>query len=143
MTTGARTRVRTARRTACGAALLLAITALPTSTVAAAADTSHIEGQLASGATYMMDVPASWNGTVRRSPAERNAPARTCSAHRPSPLVPTACLEERTTTVNSGGSPPQRRLERKTSPQVRATSAPQAPSLPKLRARVRFSSPAP
>ncbi|MFI7499819.1 alpha/beta hydrolase family protein [Streptomyces sp. NPDC049687] len=64
MTTGARTRVRTARRTACAAALLLAVTALPTSTVAAAADTSHIEGQLASGATYMMDVPASWNGTV-------------------------------------------------------------------------------
>ncbi|MDX3233551.1 alpha/beta hydrolase family protein [Streptomyces sp. ME19-01-6] len=64
MTTGARTRVRTACRTACAAALLLAATSLPASTVAVAADTSHIEGRLASGATYMMDVPASWNGTV-------------------------------------------------------------------------------
>ncbi|WAU83058.1 hypothetical protein O1Q96_27245 [Streptomyces sp. Qhu-G9] len=66
MTTGARVRTtpRTARRTACAAALLLAVTALPASSVAAAADTSHIEGRLASGATYMMDVPDSWNGTV-------------------------------------------------------------------------------
>ncbi|MFC8194323.1 alpha/beta fold hydrolase [Streptomyces sp. NPDC060006] len=66
MTNGTRVRTtsRTARRTACAAALLLAVTALPASSVAAAADISHIEGRLASGATYMMDVPASWNGTV-------------------------------------------------------------------------------
>ncbi len=55
---------RTARRTACAAALLLAVTALPTAAAAAPATTSHIEGQLPSGATYLMDVPADWNGTV-------------------------------------------------------------------------------
>ncbi|MFI6929759.1 alpha/beta hydrolase family protein [Streptomyces sp. NPDC050287] len=55
---------RTARRTACAAALLLAVTALPTTAAAAPAATSHIEGQLPSGATYMMDVPTGWNGTV-------------------------------------------------------------------------------
>ncbi|MFE9649322.1 hypothetical protein ACFYO0_35455 [Streptomyces sp. NPDC006365] len=27
-------------------------------------DTTHVEGRLPSGATYMMDVPADWNGTV-------------------------------------------------------------------------------
>ncbi|WLW53067.1 alpha/beta hydrolase family protein [Streptomyces sp. YU58] len=65
MTTGTRTRTRTrtARRTACAAALLLALTALPTTAVAAD-DTGHIEGRLPSGATYVMDVPAGWNGTV-------------------------------------------------------------------------------
>ncbi|MGW2379918.1 alpha/beta hydrolase family protein [Streptomyces sp. NPDC001658] len=62
MTTG--TRNRTARRTACAAALLLALTAVPTSAVAAPADPVHVEGRLPSGATYAMDVPASWNGTV-------------------------------------------------------------------------------
>ncbi|TLS46582.1 hypothetical protein FE633_07695 [Streptomyces montanus] len=57
---------RTARRTACAAALLLAVTTLPTSAAAATATatTGHIEGQLPSGATYMMDMPAAWNGTV-------------------------------------------------------------------------------
>ncbi|MFG2133893.1 alpha/beta hydrolase family protein [Streptomyces sp. NPDC048751] len=59
-----RTRTRTARRTACTAALLLAVTAVPTSAAAAPSDPSHVEGRLASGATYMMDVPAAWNGTV-------------------------------------------------------------------------------
>ncbi|MEU0069782.1 alpha/beta fold hydrolase [Streptomyces sp. NPDC006332] len=59
------TRTPTARRTACAAALLLAVTALPTAAAAApATTTSHVEGQLPSGATYMMDVPADWNGTV-------------------------------------------------------------------------------
>ncbi|GAA3780100.1 alpha/beta hydrolase family protein [Streptomyces phyllanthi] len=58
------TRARAARRTACAAALLLAVTALPTSTAAATDAASHVEGQLPSGATYMMDVPAAWNGTV-------------------------------------------------------------------------------
>ncbi|MEU3610740.1 prolyl oligopeptidase family serine peptidase [Streptomyces sp. NPDC006872] len=54
---------RTCTRTALVAALLLAVTALP-ATTATAADTSHVEGRLPSGATYMMDVPAAWNGTV-------------------------------------------------------------------------------
>ncbi|BBC31939.1 Aromatic ring-opening dioxygenase LigA [Streptomyces graminofaciens] len=54
----------TARRSACAAALLLAVTALPASTAVAADTASHVEGQLPSGATYMMDVPAAWNGTV-------------------------------------------------------------------------------
>lgn len=39
---------------------LSAATALP----AQAATDTHIEGQLPSGATYLMDVPAGWNGTV-------------------------------------------------------------------------------
>ncbi|GHH10146.1 alpha/beta hydrolase family protein [Streptomyces lanatus] len=51
-------------RTALAAALLLAVGALPTSAVAATADTTHVDGQLPSGAAYMMDVPADWNGTV-------------------------------------------------------------------------------
>ncbi|WP_037681746.1 S9 family peptidase [Streptomyces griseus] len=59
-----RSRVRAARRTACAAALLLAVTALPTSAAAATAPPSHVEGRLPSGATYVMDVPADWNGTV-------------------------------------------------------------------------------
>ncbi|KUO05147.1 alpha/beta hydrolase family protein [Streptomyces caeruleatus] len=58
-----RTRTRRRTRTACAAAFLLAVTALPAST-AAAADTTHVDGRLPSGATYMMDVPAQWNGTV-------------------------------------------------------------------------------
>ncbi|MEV5901335.1 alpha/beta fold hydrolase [Streptomyces sp. NPDC052127] len=51
-------------RTAWAAAVLLAVAALPASTAVAAADTSHVEGRLPSGAAYMMDVPAAWNGTV-------------------------------------------------------------------------------
>ncbi|MFF0158581.1 alpha/beta hydrolase family protein [Streptomyces sp. NPDC005263] len=61
--TRTRTRTRPRTRTAWVAALLFAATALPAST-AVAADTSHIEGRLPSGATYLMDVPAAWNGTV-------------------------------------------------------------------------------
>ncbi|OQR60302.1 hypothetical protein B6E66_30805 [Streptomyces maremycinicus] len=43
---------------------MLAGTALPASPAVAAADPGHVEGQLPSGATYMMDMPADWNGTV-------------------------------------------------------------------------------
>ncbi|MFI7413031.1 alpha/beta hydrolase family protein [Streptomyces sp. NPDC049627] len=50
-------------RTALVAALLLAVTTLPTATASATAP-GHVEGRLPSGATYVMDVPASWNGTV-------------------------------------------------------------------------------
>ncbi|MCF1597036.1 S9 family peptidase [Streptomyces muensis] len=50
-------------RTALATALLLAVTAIPTSAVAAP-EAAHIEGRLPSGATYLMDVPADWNGTV-------------------------------------------------------------------------------
>ncbi|KKD08893.1 alpha/beta hydrolase family protein [Streptomyces sp. WM6386] len=56
--------MKTGTRTASAVALLLAVAALPTSATAAAADTSHLEGRLPSGATYMMDVPTDWNGTV-------------------------------------------------------------------------------
>lgn len=49
--------------TALAAALLLAVTALPTSAVAAP-EAAHVDGRLPSGATYLMDVPADWNGTV-------------------------------------------------------------------------------
>ncbi|MGW1608395.1 alpha/beta hydrolase family protein [Streptomyces sp. NPDC002285] len=57
---------RTRRRTriAGAAALLLAVGALPATTAVAASDTTHVDGRLPSGATYMMDVPAHWNGTV-------------------------------------------------------------------------------
>ncbi|WP_405740174.1 S9 family peptidase [Streptomyces sp. NBC_00028] len=51
-------------RTTCAVAVLLAVAALPAPATATAADSSHIEGQLPSGAAYMMDVPADWNGTV-------------------------------------------------------------------------------
>ncbi|MFF8974759.1 hypothetical protein [Streptomyces sp. NPDC014995] len=59
-----RPRTRAARRAACAAALLLAVTAAPAPAVAATPTTSRIEGGLPSGATYLMDVPADWNGTV-------------------------------------------------------------------------------
>ncbi|WP_329341924.1 S9 family peptidase [Streptomyces sp. NBC_00663] len=54
----------TRTRTASALALLLAVAALPATAAAATPETSHLEGQLPSGAAYMMDVPASWNGTV-------------------------------------------------------------------------------
>ncbi|MGC0398165.1 hypothetical protein RKD27_000809 [Streptomyces sp. SAI-126] len=43
------------------AALLLAT---PLAPAAQAAEDTHVEGRLPSGATYLMDVPAGWNGTV-------------------------------------------------------------------------------
>ncbi|MFJ7341702.1 alpha/beta hydrolase family protein [Streptomyces sp. NPDC101110] len=43
------------------ACLSLAATALPAH---AASTGTHLEGRLSSGAAYVMDVPASWNGTV-------------------------------------------------------------------------------
>ncbi|MEU9224064.1 prolyl oligopeptidase family serine peptidase [Streptomyces massasporeus] len=52
-------RIRLALVTAC---LSLAATALPAQ--AADATDAHLEGELSSGALYVMDVPASWNGTV-------------------------------------------------------------------------------
>jgi pimeloyl-ACP methyl ester carboxylesterase len=57
-------RNRIARRTAGATALLCAGAALPVWTAQATDTTSHVEGQLPSGAAYMMDVPAAWNGTV-------------------------------------------------------------------------------
>ncbi|KOG31016.1 alpha/beta hydrolase family protein [Streptomyces resistomycificus] len=60
-------------RVASATALLLALASLPTSAVAAPADpsalsatsaTGRVEGRLPSGATYMMDMPDGWNGTV-------------------------------------------------------------------------------
>ncbi|MFH9002634.1 alpha/beta hydrolase family protein [Streptomyces afghaniensis] len=50
-------RIRLALLTAC----LSLATALPAQ---AATTDSHLEGRLPSGAAYVMDVPASWNGTV-------------------------------------------------------------------------------
>ncbi|MFD7241608.1 alpha/beta hydrolase family protein [Streptomyces massasporeus] len=52
-------RIRLALVTAC---LSLAATALPAQ--AADATDAHLEGELSSGALYVMDVPSSWNGTV-------------------------------------------------------------------------------
>ncbi|MFF5477580.1 alpha/beta hydrolase family protein [Streptomyces sp. NPDC012935] len=57
-------RPRRRTRIAGAAALLLAAGVLPATTAAAASDTTHVDGRLPSGATYMMDVPAQWNGTV-------------------------------------------------------------------------------
>jgi pimeloyl-ACP methyl ester carboxylesterase len=47
----------------CLAALTLTLTAATALPAQAAGDT-HLEGQLPSGAAYLMDVPAGWNGTV-------------------------------------------------------------------------------
>ncbi|MFJ3207740.1 alpha/beta hydrolase family protein [Streptomyces flaveolus] len=49
-------------RLALSTAALLAVTALPAQ--AAAPADAHVEGRLPSGAAYVMDVPAGWNGTV-------------------------------------------------------------------------------
>ena len=55
--------MRHGTRIACAAALLLTLTSAPAAT--ATTDTpTHVDGQLPSGATYMMDVPTNWNGTV-------------------------------------------------------------------------------
>ncbi|MFE1834599.1 alpha/beta hydrolase [Streptomyces sviceus] len=53
-------RIRT-RTLVAVAALLLAA---PLAPAAHAAEDVHVEGRLPSGATYLMDVPAGWNGTV-------------------------------------------------------------------------------
>ncbi|MFJ4202928.1 alpha/beta hydrolase family protein [Streptomyces sviceus] len=55
--------MRHGTRIACATALLLTLTAAPAAT--ATTDTpTHVDGQLPSGAPYMMDVPTNWNGTV-------------------------------------------------------------------------------
>ncbi|KUN76376.1 alpha/beta hydrolase family protein [Streptomyces griseoruber] len=54
----------TRTRTASVAALLLTLTTLPATALAATAEPAHVEGRLPSGATYLMDVPTDWNGTV-------------------------------------------------------------------------------
>lgn len=56
--------MRHSTRVACTAAFLLTLTAAPAATAATTTDPTHVDGQLPSGATYMMDVPATWNGTV-------------------------------------------------------------------------------
>lgn len=55
--------MRHGTRIACATALLLTLPAAPAATAADAGPT-HVDGQLPSGATYMMDVPTNWNGTV-------------------------------------------------------------------------------
>ncbi len=50
------------RRLLLSVAVLLMVTAAPAHP--ATAEDVHVEGTLASGATYVMDVPADWNGTV-------------------------------------------------------------------------------
>ncbi|WP_020136005.1 alpha/beta hydrolase family protein [Streptomyces sp. 351MFTsu5.1] len=56
--------MRPSTRIACAAALLLTLTTAPAATAAADPATTHVDGRLPSGATYMMDVPTTWNGTV-------------------------------------------------------------------------------
>nr|WP_225859584.1 prolyl oligopeptidase family serine peptidase [Streptomyces albicerus] len=50
------------RRLLLSVAVLLMVTAAPARS--ATAEDVHVEGTLTSGATYVMDVPAGWNGTV-------------------------------------------------------------------------------
>uniref|UniRef100_A0AAU2VVC1 Deacetylase sirtuin-type domain-containing protein n=1 Tax=Streptomyces sp. NBC_00008 TaxID=2903610 RepID=A0AAU2VVC1_9ACTN len=57
--------------------------------------------------------------------------------------VPHPCPSGRTTAVNSSAQRPRQPLPTLTSMQVKATLTAQEPLIPKLRARVRFSSPAP
>ncbi|MEU5951440.1 hypothetical protein [Streptomyces sp. NPDC047525] len=57
-------RPRTARRPAVGLAALLLLVAAAAPASAARPDPRHLEGTLPSGATYMIDTPADWNGTV-------------------------------------------------------------------------------
>ncbi|MBZ4019278.1 alpha/beta hydrolase family protein [Streptomyces purpurogeneiscleroticus] len=56
-------RVRTRAGTAVAVAALLATAAVPPAT-AAPDEPRHLEGTLPSGATYMIDTPARWNGTL-------------------------------------------------------------------------------
>ncbi|MFE9647059.1 alpha/beta hydrolase family protein [Streptomyces sp. NPDC006365] len=64
--TATRTRARTSRPrgTAALAVLLLAAAAGATAPAYAEAPAEHVEGTLPSGAKYVMDKPADWNGTV-------------------------------------------------------------------------------
>lgn len=55
--------MRHGTRIACATALLLTLATAPTAT-ATTGTTTHVDGRLPSGATYLMDVPATWNGTV-------------------------------------------------------------------------------
>ncbi|MEU7281532.1 prolyl oligopeptidase family serine peptidase [Streptomyces sp. NPDC045431] len=64
-----RARSRTRARTAVLTLALCVATALPSPLTRAtearqAATDAHVEGKLPSGAAYLMDVPAAWNGTV-------------------------------------------------------------------------------
>ncbi|WP_328781109.1 S9 family peptidase [Streptomyces canus] len=56
--------MRHSTRIAGTAALLLTLTTAPAATASATTGTTHVDGRLPSGATYMMDVPTTWNGTV-------------------------------------------------------------------------------
>ncbi|MDH6586456.1 pimeloyl-ACP methyl ester carboxylesterase [Streptomyces sp. SAI-133] len=55
--------MRHGTRIAATAALLLSLTSAPAAGAADAGPT-HVDGRLPSGATYLMDVPTAWNGTV-------------------------------------------------------------------------------
>ncbi|MGP4042954.1 alpha/beta hydrolase family protein [Streptomyces sp. 2A115] len=52
------------RRLLISVAVLLMATTAPARAATTTAEDVHVEGTLASGATYVMDVPAGWNGTV-------------------------------------------------------------------------------
>ncbi|MDH6568595.1 pimeloyl-ACP methyl ester carboxylesterase [Streptomyces sp. SAI-117] len=55
--------MRHGTRIAATAALLLSLTSAPAAGATDAGPT-HVDGRLPSGATYLMDVPTAWNGTV-------------------------------------------------------------------------------
>jgi pimeloyl-ACP methyl ester carboxylesterase len=74
-------------------ATLCAATALPAQ--ADAPTDTHLEGRLPSGATYLMDVPADWNGTVLLySHGYRPAAAPVSAQNAPSPATLTKLLGE-------------------------------------------------
>ncbi|MEU6373114.1 alpha/beta fold hydrolase [Streptomyces sp. NPDC046909] len=74
-------------------ATLCAATAVPAQ--AAAATDTHLEGQLPSGAKYLMDVPADWNGTVLLySHGYRPAGAPVSAQNAPSSAVLAKLLAE-------------------------------------------------
>ncbi|MFJ8648364.1 prolyl oligopeptidase family serine peptidase [Streptomyces sp. NPDC093546] len=91
-----RIRIRSRARTAVLALTLCAATALPAAPVSQAsqaAPDTRLEGRLPSGAAYVMDVPAAWNGTVLLySHGYRAAGWPNPAENAPSPETRTALL---------------------------------------------------
>lgn len=79
---------------ACAATAMLAVAvAVPTATAADAP--AHVEGKLASGATWVMDVPENWNGTVLLySHGYRPAGSPNPAQNAPTEAALAAALEE-------------------------------------------------
>jgi pimeloyl-ACP methyl ester carboxylesterase len=84
-----------ARALALAAAAVLAATAVPARAATATAQDVHVEGRLASGAAYVMDVPARWNRTVLLfSHGYRPASSANPAQNAPGPDTRTRLLDE-------------------------------------------------